>query len=146
MPEPTTTARSAADSERETVARSETTAGTAGTTAGAPAPLGVAVVGAGYWGPNLVRNFQAGPGFRLRWLCDLDITRAERVLGSYSTVRATDSRGERKPGVAAGSYKVTYTPPLGDQTAGGAVNPITLPAPVVIKAGESHVTIDVPRK
>ena len=54
------------------------------------APLGVAVVGAGYWGPNLVRNFQAGPAFRLRWLCDLDVTRARRVLGSYSTVQATD--------------------------------------------------------
>ncbi|MEV4194694.1 Gfo/Idh/MocA family protein [Streptomyces toxytricini] len=65
--------------------------------AGAPAgrepapqePLGVAVVGAGYWGPNLVRNFQASPAFRLRWLCDLDADRARRVLGGYSTVQAT---------------------------------------------------------
>ncbi|GAA3398384.1 Gfo/Idh/MocA family oxidoreductase [Streptomyces roseoviridis] len=52
-------------------------------------PLGVAVIGAGYWGPNLVRNFQAGDRFRLRWLCDLDVTRAQRVLGGYSTVQAT---------------------------------------------------------
>jgi predicted dehydrogenase len=53
-------------------------------------PLGVAVVGAGYWGPNLVRNFQASPQFRLRWLCDLDVARARKVLGGYSTVEATD--------------------------------------------------------
>ena len=53
-------------------------------------PLGVAVVGAGYWGPNLVRNFQSSPEFRLRWLCDLDVDRAQRVLGGYSTVQATD--------------------------------------------------------
>ncbi|MGY6019839.1 Gfo/Idh/MocA family protein [Streptomyces spinosirectus] len=52
-------------------------------------PLGVAVVGAGYWGPNLVRNFQASDRFRLRWLCDLDVERAKRVLGAYSTVEAT---------------------------------------------------------
>ncbi|TXS32281.1 gfo/Idh/MocA family oxidoreductase [Streptomyces sp. ms191] len=52
--------------------------------------LGVAVVGAGYWGPNLVRNFQASDRFLLRWLCDLDVTRAQRVLGGYSTVQATD--------------------------------------------------------
>lgn len=52
--------------------------------------LGVAVIGAGYWGPNLVRNFQASDRFRLRWLCDLDVTRAQRVLGGYSTVQATD--------------------------------------------------------
>jgi predicted dehydrogenase len=52
-------------------------------------PLGVAVVGAGYWGPNLVRNFQASSMFRLNWLCDLDEARARHVLGSYSTVRTT---------------------------------------------------------
>ncbi|MFF4104671.1 Gfo/Idh/MocA family protein [Streptomyces sp. NPDC001903] len=52
-------------------------------------PLGVAVVGAGYWGPNLVRNFQSSPGFRLRWLCDLNVDRARQVLGPYSTVQAT---------------------------------------------------------
>jgi predicted dehydrogenase len=53
-------------------------------------PIGVAVVGAGYWGPNLVRNFMASPSFRLRALCDLDVARARRVLGGYSTVEATD--------------------------------------------------------
>ena len=54
------------------------------------APLGVAVVGAGYWGPNLARNFQSAASFRLRWLCDLDAARARKVLGQYSTVQATD--------------------------------------------------------
>lgn len=52
-------------------------------------PIGIAVVGAGYWGPNLVRNFQASQSFRLFWLCDLDLGRAQRVLGTYSTVQAT---------------------------------------------------------
>jgi predicted dehydrogenase len=55
-----------------------------------PEPIGLAVIGAGYWGPNLVRNFQASPSFRLRWLCDLDVERARRVLGGYSTIAATD--------------------------------------------------------
>ena len=57
-------------------------------------PIGIAVVGAGYWGPNLVRNLQASPEFRLRWLCDLDEERAKRVLGPYSTVRTTSSLDE----------------------------------------------------
>ena len=51
--------------------------------------LGVAVIGAGYWGPNLLRNFQASPSYLLRWLCDLDSDRARRVLGGYSTVQTT---------------------------------------------------------
>jgi predicted dehydrogenase len=53
-------------------------------------PIGLAVIGAGYWGPNLVRNFQGSPSFRLHWLCDLDVERARSVLGQYSTIGATD--------------------------------------------------------
>jgi predicted dehydrogenase len=57
-------------------------------------PIGVAVVGAGYWGPNLVRNFAKSPNFQLRWLCDLDRDRAQKVLGPYSTVGVTSDFSE----------------------------------------------------
>jgi len=53
-------------------------------------PIGIAVVGAGYWGPNLVRNFSSSPYYRLTWLCDVDKSRALKVLGPYSTVGVTD--------------------------------------------------------
>ncbi|MGX7824052.1 Gfo/Idh/MocA family protein [Actinokineospora sp. 24-640] len=56
--------------------------------------IGLAVIGAGYWGPNLVRNAQATPGLRLEYLCDLDAERARRVLGGYSTVKVSDSLEE----------------------------------------------------
>ena len=56
----------------------------------AAAPIGIAVVGAGYWGPNLVRNFASAPQYRLTWLCDINKSRAVQVLGPYSTVGATD--------------------------------------------------------
>ncbi|MFD9700626.1 Gfo/Idh/MocA family protein [Lentzea sp. NPDC059081] len=56
--------------------------------------VGIAVIGAGYWGPNLVRNAQATPALRLKYLCDLDVEKARRVLGEYSTVRATASLDE----------------------------------------------------
>ncbi|MPQ99430.1 gfo/Idh/MocA family oxidoreductase [Modestobacter sp. I12A-02628] len=51
--------------------------------------IGVAVIGAGYWGPNLVRNAQATPGMRLEYLVDLNEQRARTVLGDYSTVRVS---------------------------------------------------------
>ncbi|ATE53346.1 oxidoreductase [Actinosynnema pretiosum] len=57
-------------------------------------PIGVAVIGAGYWGPNLVRNAQATPAMTLRYLCDLDTDKAHRVLGGYSTVRVSGSLEE----------------------------------------------------
>jgi predicted dehydrogenase len=56
-----------------------------------PKPLGVAVIGAGYWGPNLTRNFLAFPETDLRWVCDLDRDRALRAIGPRSTVRVTDN-------------------------------------------------------
>jgi predicted dehydrogenase len=36
------------------------------------APIGVALVGCGYWGPNLARNVAEHPELRLRALCDRD--------------------------------------------------------------------------
>jgi predicted dehydrogenase len=54
-------------------------------------PIGLAVIGAGYWGPNLVRTALATPALQLEWLCDLDEPRARAVLGRYTTVAATDS-------------------------------------------------------
>lgn len=41
--------------------------------------LGVAIIGAGYWGKNLVRNFATAGRCRLRYVCDLN----ERVLDMH---------------------------------------------------------------
>jgi predicted dehydrogenase len=57
-------------------------------------PIGLGVIGAGYWGPNLVRTALATPALQLEWLCDLDERRARSVLGRYSTVKAATSYEE----------------------------------------------------
>jgi len=31
-----------------------------------------AIIGVGYWGPNLLRNLMQHPGIEVKWLCDLD--------------------------------------------------------------------------
>jgi predicted dehydrogenase len=54
-------------------------------------PLRVAVIGAGYWGPNLARNFRAAPGWDLVAVCDLDAERARHVAGPRSTVDVVTS-------------------------------------------------------
>ena len=65
--------------------------------------IGLAVVGAGYWGPNLVRTATATPSLQLEWLCDLDEQRAKAVLGRYTTVKSTASYDQvlADPAVAA---------------------------------------------
>ena len=55
--------------------------------------VGVAVVGYGYWGPNLVRNLWEVPDARLVSVCDL---RPERLAGVQSNIR----HGEHYVGVA----------------------------------------------
>ena len=51
--------------------------------------LGVAVVGAGYWGPNLIRNFRSADDWDLVAVCDLDTDRARRVLGQAPGIDVT---------------------------------------------------------
>ncbi|WP_261164882.1 Gfo/Idh/MocA family protein [Microbacterium sp. Marseille-Q6965] len=41
-----------------------------------------AVIGAGYWGPNLARNLRAADDWNLAGICDLDRARAARVAES----------------------------------------------------------------
>jgi predicted dehydrogenase len=47
------------------------------------------VVGLGYWGPNLARNFSALDGSELRWCCDLDAAARSRWAGSFPQARFT---------------------------------------------------------
>jgi predicted dehydrogenase len=61
----------------------------AGALDGGPGPVGIAVVGAGYWGPNLVRNALQSPATRLIAVVDRDLARAEKVAGSFSGVQAS---------------------------------------------------------
>jgi predicted dehydrogenase len=49
----------------------------------------MAVVGAGYWGPNLVRNISQSPVAELKWVCDLDVARAARTIGRRADVAVT---------------------------------------------------------
>jgi hypothetical protein len=66
---------------------------------------------------------------------------------SLTTVRTTDKSGERKPGAAAGSYRVTYMPPAGDQTTGGvSFTPVAAPATVTVAAQENDLSIELTKK
>jgi predicted dehydrogenase len=57
-------------------------------------PIKLGVVGLGYWGPNLARNFATIPGCELAWLCDASSEARERLAGSFPTARATAELGD----------------------------------------------------
>ena len=48
--------------------------------------ISVGVVGCGYWGPNLIRNFSALPECDLKVICDLDIQRLNHLKSLYQKV------------------------------------------------------------
>jgi predicted dehydrogenase len=52
-----------------------------------PSPLGVAVVGYGYWGPNLARNVAERPELELVALCEPDPKRAAAFSARHPSVR-----------------------------------------------------------
>jgi predicted dehydrogenase len=52
--------------------------------------IGVAVIGYGYWGPNLVRNLADISDARLLWVCDLQTERLAGVRRRYPAVEVTE--------------------------------------------------------
>jgi predicted dehydrogenase len=48
-----------------------------------------AVVGLGYWGPNLLRVLSDMPEAEVAWICDVDSYRLERFARRYPAARAT---------------------------------------------------------
>jgi predicted dehydrogenase len=53
--------------------------------------IGVAVVGAGHWGPHLVRNFQDNQSSQMLWVVDESQARRKAVGERFPTVSVTDS-------------------------------------------------------
>ncbi len=53
-------------------------------------PLHVGVIGCGYWGPNLIRNFARHPDARVQAVCDKELKRAERVGSEYRVPTITE--------------------------------------------------------
>jgi predicted dehydrogenase len=53
------------------------------------APTTVGVVGLGYWGPNLLRVLAEMPDVHVKWICDLERDRLERLRRRYPTLAPT---------------------------------------------------------
>jgi len=51
--------------------------------------INVGVIGYGYWGPNMVRNFYANKDAKVVWVCDLSKDRLALVEAGYPTVKTT---------------------------------------------------------
>lgn len=51
----------------------------------------IALIGYGYWGPNLLRNFFENPNCEVLYVCDKDLTRLKKVRKRYPSVILTSN-------------------------------------------------------
>jgi len=51
----------------------------------------IGVIGLGYWGPNLVRNFSTVPGSKVAMVCDLREERLQIIKKSYPSIEITQN-------------------------------------------------------
>jgi predicted dehydrogenase len=49
----------------------------------------IGVIGCGYWGPNLARNFNQLPTSRVKYCCDLEEKRLKHMKSLYPTIETT---------------------------------------------------------
>ena len=63
----------------------------------------IGVIGYGYWGPNLVRNFAETPGVRVGFVTDMRAERLTAVVSRYPSVKTSTSAADliADPGVDA---------------------------------------------
>src|SRR5712691_10653339 len=63
----------------------------------------VAVIGAGHWGPNLIRNFHNGQASKVVWIIDRDPDRLAEVRARFPDVQVAEEPGRafRDPSVDA---------------------------------------------
>jgi len=63
----------------------------------------IGVIGYGYWGPNIARNFNACPGAELAAICDKDASRLKLAKETYPSVEAYADPQTliRSPGIEA---------------------------------------------
>src|SRR2546423_6452205 len=83
-----------------------------------PHPLRIAVVGAGYWGPNVVRTLTELPDCAVAYVCDRAPGRLRYIGGRFPRLRLTARLEDRlaDPSVGAGALVAplsSHPPPAG---------------------------------
>ncbi|MGY6561009.1 MAG: Gfo/Idh/MocA family protein [Luteibaculaceae bacterium] len=51
----------------------------------------IAIIGLGYWGPNMVRNFSTNPAVKKVWCCDKDQKKLEKIKQQYHDVETANN-------------------------------------------------------
>jgi predicted dehydrogenase len=109
----------------------------------------IGLIGCGYWGPNLLRNFAENEAAQLSWICDTDADRLARMSRRYPTVRTTTDYRELVSDAALDAVAVV-TPvgthyPLGKELLRAGKH-VLLEKPLTATVAQAEELIDLATK
>jgi len=105
----------------------------------------VGVVGLGYWGPNLARNFDRLPGAELAYCCDLDQANLDKARSLYPNTTVTDDYAQLLGDDALDAIVVATSVPthykLGKQAIESGKHTF-VEKPIALKAADAQDLLD----
>jgi predicted dehydrogenase len=107
--------------------------------------LRVGIIGYGYWGPNLVRNFLACPLTEVAAVCDASPARREAVARSYPnvpTLASVDELLDQKPHAVAIATPVSTHFPLAGRCLQAGLH-VMVEKPLAATAKEAQALVDI---
>ncbi len=108
--------------------------------------VGVAVVGAGRWGRNLVRNFASLPGSDLKYVCDLSEQVRSEMAAAYTASTVTGDLDAVLADPEVQAVVVAVEAPQHHQVARAALNAgkhAYVEKPLTLSAGEASELIEL---
>ena len=111
--------------------------------------INVGVVGCGYWGPNLVRNFRSLPGCNLKMMCDVSAARLHSLKALYPGVMAERSFGHMLNGVGLDAVTVATSVKLHFPMAKAALlagKHVLIEKPMAASAAQCEELIEIARQ
>ncbi len=55
----------------------------------------IAIIGLGYWGPNLVKNFYTTEQIQIKYICDLDEKKTKEIISQYPNISVATTNSDR---------------------------------------------------
>ncbi len=111
--------------------------------------INVGVVGCGYWGPNLVRNFRSLPDCSLKMMCDVSESRLKHLTSLYPEVEGATDFGHALNGAGLDAVVIATAVKLHFPMAKAALlagKHTFIEKPMAASAHECEELIDIARK
>jgi predicted dehydrogenase len=109
----------------------------------------IAVAGCGYWGPNLVRNFNALPEADMKVVCDLDSSRLAYMRNLYPEIQPVAAFNEVVNDISIDAVVIATPPPLHFAMARKSIcsgKHVLVEKPMALSVGECTELIELAHK